>query len=197
MKLGWKGVGTVFLRWASAPRIAVLPPIRSLEPTYDDLGHPAFGVVEVWFVNRPPTPTDASVARHVSAQLDFFDFYSDTVRLPAYGRWALTIAPGHLGFRDDDHAPVVDIPPGVLPVKLLVLLKYPDDAAAYVFAEENLLGHRPGGRPDGRHPQYELPSGQYRLRVTLVGQNLNQAFEFDVENPGVGAMPAVTVRSGR
>ena len=59
--------------------------------------------------------------------------------------------------------------------------------SAYAFAAENFLAHT-----DGRHPDFKLPPGAYRMRVHLAGPDVASTFWFDVVNGGSGAHPVVT-----
>jgi hypothetical protein len=144
-------------------------------------GAPIFDVTQVWIKNRPLRAT----AKDVTAMIEFFDPGAMTPRLSAHGQWAMTSAPGHVGFEGFKSS--TDIPAGHTPVKLLVLLKYQADNSAYAFAAENI--HAYG---DGRHPHFELSAGEYRMRVSLGGPDIAKTFWFDVKNGGVGTDPVVS-----
>ena len=172
--------------WISTRRSAPAIQIDQIRqsPLFEGTGQPIYWITQIWFTNQPAKPKESSVAKEVTTRLDFFDFDFPDPRLTVHGQWALATAPDHAGHIGT--APAIDIPPGLLPVKLMTLLKYPENAAAYAYAAENLLRY-----PDGRHPDFELAAGTYTLRVTLMGQNVNQEFWFDVESSGVGTQPTV------
>jgi hypothetical protein len=144
-------------------------------------GAPIYDVTQVWLKNRALRTT----AKEVTAMVEFYDHGASAPRLAVHGQWATTHAPGHIGFSGFRTA--TDIAAGHTPVKLLVLLKYPADSSAYAFAAENFFAH-----PDGRHPDFALPAGEYRMRVSLAGPDVARTFWFDVLNDGAGVHPVVT-----
>ena len=96
-----------------------------------------------------------------------------------YGQWAVGNPPDFVG--SHSIATSVDIPPSPLPVKLNLALKYPDDSYAYGYSQEGITRDI-----DGRDKATELPSGSYRVTIRLQGVNLDQEYEFCLENPGAG-----------
>ncbi|HEV8440780.1 MAG TPA: hypothetical protein VGT40_22055 [Methylomirabilota bacterium] len=156
-------------------------------PLFDG-ARPIYEITQIWFTNQPAAPGESSTAKDVTATLEFFDPKSRVARVTAHGQWAVTTAPEHVGYMGT--TPVTDIPPSAIPVKLMAILKHPQDTSAYAYAQENIYAS-----PDGRHASYELPRGRYRLRVKLLGKNVNKSFAFTVDNGGLGTRPSV-VRSG-
>ena len=144
-------------------------------------GVQTYDVTQLWFKN----PLLRATARDVTAMIEFYNPGSATPRLTVYGQWAITRGPGHIGFTST--TPTTDIPAGHTPVKLLVVLKHRADASAYAYAAENVQAHK-----DGRHPDFELPAGECRMRVSLAGPNLERTFWFNVHNRGTDTHPMIT-----
>lgn len=136
---------------------------------------PIYELVQIWFKNQPAVPGEKTIASSVAAEITFDGPRSLTI----YGQWAVNNPPSFVG--SHSIAAVVDIPPGPLPVKLNLALKYPDDSYAYAYSEEGVTRDI-----DGRDKASELPSGTYQVKIRLQGVNLDQEYEFRLENPGAG-----------
>ena len=171
--------------WRSGPKVEV---DQLCQSPWFDAGQPIYEITQIWFTNTPAAPGESSTAKDVMATLQFFDLNSRVARVTARGQWAVTTAAEHVGYMGT--TPVIDIPPGAPAVKLMAILKHSEDTSAYAYAQENIYAS-----PDGRHPSYELPRGQYRLRVRLGGKNVKKSFWFKIVNAGPGRQPAV-LRSG-
>jgi len=139
---------------------------------------PTFEVVEAWFTNEPANPTDSSTARAVTAKVSLMR-PDTTVLFEFHGQWAISNAPGNVGF--DDFRELIELNPGHLEAKLLIALKYPSDADAYAFTRE---GWRASA--DRRYARFAIPQGEYTLSVRLLGVNVNHQFSFHLRNPGSG-----------
>lgn len=136
---------------------------------------PIYELLQVWFKNQPVVPSNESIAQSVAAAITF----DGPRRLQIYGQWAVGNPPDFVG--SASLAPTVDIPPGPLPVKLNLALKYIDDASAYAFSQEGVTRDI-----DGRDKGSELPSGSYVVSIRLQGVRLDQEYTFRLENPGAG-----------
>jgi hypothetical protein len=137
-----------------------------------------YQVTQAWFANNPVSPTESSVARGVTARVTLTSF-EDAPVLDYYGQWADSNAPDNVGF--NGYLDRVDIPPGHLRAKLLVVLKYPSDSECYGFTREGL---RSSG--DGRSARYAIPTGAYKVRVHLSGIGVDQVYWFSLSNNGPG-----------
>ena len=140
---------------------------------------PIYHIIQVWFKNSPTIPSEQSVAKQVSATIEFMNDDRINPRFSVYGQWAISTAPNHVG-----HAgitPLIDISPGHLSCKLNIALKYEEDSVCYGYAVESF-----GPYPDGRNPGLELPHGEHPVRVELMGIGVKQDFWFTLRNPGPG-----------
>ena len=137
---------------------------------------PIYGLLQVWFKNQPRVSTEKSIARDVAAEITFAGPRSCRI----YGQWAVGNPPSFVG--SGSIAPTVDIPPGPLPVKLNLALKYLDDSYAYGFSQEGITRDI-----DGRDKASELPSGSYIVTIRLQGVGIDQEYLFRLENPGAGS----------
>jgi hypothetical protein len=146
-------------------------------------------MTQVWFKNESADPTAATTAKRVTARLELLDSLSSMARLKAHGQWVLATAAGHGGYTGTTD--MVDLPPGLISAKLNVLLKYDGEESAYLYSRENVHAYR-----DGRHPSFEVPRGRWRLRIKLLGLNIDQQFMFSVNNSEPDAQPAVSPIKG-
>src|SRR5437870_6902691 len=165
LRLIWSVIAWVLGRLGRGPDV-VFDSVHP-SPLWSASGVQIYDVTQVWFRNRPLRAT----ASEVTARIEFFDRGSTTARLAVHGQWAITTAPGHVGFTAT--APTTDIPAGHTPVKLLVILKPRADSSAHAYAAENIHA-----RPDGRHADFELPAGEYRMRLPLAGPNVERTCWF-------------------
>jgi hypothetical protein len=99
-------------------------------PLYTAAGKgPIYSLLQVWFKNQPTASTEKAVAQDAAAEITFSGSRSCRI----YGQWTVGNPPDFVG--SDSIAPTVDIPPGPLPVKLNLALKYQDDSYAYGFSQ--------------------------------------------------------------
>lgn len=141
--------------------------------------YPRYEVLQVWFENVPEFPTDQSVARDVSAVIEFWSLSGADLIFQFYGQWAETTAPNHVGFKGVK--PSIDIPPSHIKAKLMIALKYKDEEFAYPYSVESLKDYS-----DGRNPNLALRIGNYAVKIRLRGMGIDKEFLFTVENPGKG-----------
>ena len=137
---------------------------------------PTYRVHQVWFSNSPTVPTEATVAKDVTARIKLLNSDS-SMMFQWHGQWSDSNAPDNVGF--EDMLDSITINPGHLEAKLLIALKYHSDSDAYAFAREGLRS-----TPDGRSARYQIEEGNYSLSVQLLGVGVNELFEFDLQNPG-------------
>jgi hypothetical protein len=136
---------------------------------------PIYNLLQVWFKNQPAASTEKAIARDVAAEITFTGPRSCRI----YGQWAVGNPPDFVG--SGSIAPTVDIPPGPLPVKLNLALKYLDDSYAYGFSQEGITRDA-----DGKDKASELPSGSYLVTIRLQGVGIDQDYRFRLENLGAG-----------
>jgi len=139
---------------------------------------PSYNLLQLWFLNTPTLPLDASVARQVTAKVTL-ERPDGTTLIEYYGQWARSNAPDNVGF--EDYVDKIDIPPGHLRAKLMIALKYPGESQAYAFTREGLKSHR-----DGRSPRYVIPEGTHKATVHLSGIGLDVRFTCQLSNGGSG-----------
>jgi hypothetical protein len=161
------------------------PSLRFAEPRQAQMYHdspvsstrtPTYQVLEAWFLNRPATPTEDSIARQVTAKVTV-SASGNSIVADYVAQWAISNAPNNVGF--DDFTEALDVNPGHLHAKLLLALKYPSDPDSYAFTREGWRSHA-----DRRMPQYRIPPGDYHLTIHLLGPNVDQSFAFRLNNPG-------------
>lgn len=140
-----------------------------------------FRILQVWFINSPEIPTEKSEAKKVTALIQYFDINAEEPLFGVYGQWAQSTAPNHAGYSGINSE--IDIPPGSLPVKLLIALKHLSDGNCYAFSRESRLKYI-----DGRNPGHELKPGKYRVRVLLNGIGIRQNYDCILENLGIDAI---------
>ena len=141
---------------------------------------PIYRVLQVWLKNSPIVSNEQSVATNMTSLIEFRNNAKPTVVIKVYGVWAVENPPDFVG--SAKYTSKVDIPPGNLPVKLHIALKFKNDASAYAFSLEGFTKD-----PDGRDPSYELPPGNYEVIVYLNGVGVNKKFIFELCNPGENA----------
>jgi hypothetical protein len=137
---------------------------------------PTYEIVQAWFINQPINPTDTSVAKSVSARIKVSTI-SDQPLFDYVGMWAISNAPDNVGF--NDLADTVDIAPGNLAAKLIIVLRYPGESDCFAFSRSNLQG-----TGDGRADSLRLQPGTYKLLVNLQGVGANVNFPLRFRNPG-------------
>ena len=164
----------------SRPNI-VLHSIRSAQLYRDanvvDGKRPIFRVVQVWFRNNPFIPSEQSMAKSITALIEVRNKINAPMLVKAYGVWSVENPPDFVA--SAKYSSTVDIPPGNLPVKLNIALKYTSEASAYAISLEGFARD-----PDGRDPSYEISAGNYEVTVHLNGIGVDQTFRFDLNNPG-------------
>lgn len=136
-----------------------------------------FEVLQVWFRNNPSIPSEATIARAVTA-LIVITKPDSTMLFQYHGQWAESNAPDNVGFVG--YKETLNIPPGHLEAKLFIALKYPADKFCYAFTKEGFLTS-----DDGRTSRYEIAPGDYSVRVHLQGVGVDEIFRFTLHNYGV------------
>ena len=141
--------------------------------------YPSYEILQVWFENAPKFPTDQSVAKEVSAIIEFWTLSRDKLLFQIHGQWAETTAPNHVGYKGVKAT--IDILPSHIESKLMIALKYRDDDSAYPFSIESIRDFS-----DGRNPNLVLLPGDYFLKICLRGIGIDKEFLFTLENFGKG-----------
>lgn len=141
---------------------------------------PIYRVVQVWFKNSPIVSNEQSMAKSVTSVIEFRNKANSASAFKVYGVWAVENPPDFVG--SAEYSSSVDIPPGNLPVKLHIVLKFRNEASAYAFSLESFTRD-----PDGRDSSCELPLGNYEVVTNLNGIGVNKKFIFDLCNPGENA----------
>lgn len=164
-----------------APRIVFRRPDGS--PLHDTAtGTYLYYVSQLWFVNEPEKR--GTVARSLTATLDFCDMDGRSLFGVINGEWAITNARDNVGF-DDTCETLSELPPVGKIAKLLVLHKRRDDGTAYAWSR--------GAReyPGQRHMSHQIPPGMYQLGVRIRGLYVDETFYFRLRNPGIDADPQI------
>jgi hypothetical protein len=169
------------------PRVE-LDEIRGAELTGAGVPNGYF-VLQLWFKNRPATPSEKSVAREVTAFVEITS--QDTgARVSFHGQWARSTAPDHVGYQG--FATSVDILPNNLSAKLNVALKYRQEPFAFAFALENFHAS-----VAGKHLPYAIVKGKHQVKVSLKGIGVSEEFLFTLENLGEGTDPSLSREPSR
>ena len=165
----------------STPRIVYVgqrsAPLVERRPGTD--GHHvqyAFHLLHLRFKNRPVSRVgEASVARRVTATVEFFEDKRDELITRFEGRWPVTTAADHVGYERTE--PTADFEANEFPVKLNLAVIPGEDGRVYAASEENFHAN-----PAGDHPAHRINPLQdedfVRVRVKLRGSNVNQDFWF-------------------
>ena len=143
----------------------------------DGFHNPIFFVIQAWFKNTPAVHAEQSVAKDVTAILEFLNPGNYIPQFKLYGQWATSTAPDHVGHHGTQAT--IDIPPNYQRAKLQIALKWPADPVCYGYAAENFQGY-----PDGRHPAHELSIGEHPIRVNLEGVGVHNSYWFILTNRG-------------
>ena len=143
-------------------------------------GQPIFHITQAWFKNSPTRRADSSVARQVTATIEFRET-GDTPQqvLRIAGQWVESIAPDFVCFGNTTNK--IDILPNDESYKLNIALKWEEDENAYGYALESFIYSQ---QQDGREDVRKLPRGEHSVYVKLKGVGVDKSFEFTLVNPG-------------
>ena len=141
---------------------------------------PIYRVIQVWFRNYPAVSNEQSMAKSITSVIEFRNVANSTSAIKVYGVWAVENPPDFVG--SAKYSSTVDIPPGNLPVKLHIALKFTSEASAYAFSLEGFTRDL-----DGRDSACEIPPGNYEVVIYLNGVGVNKIFNFNLCNPGENA----------
>jgi hypothetical protein len=141
---------------------------------------PKADFVEVGFLNEPYAetrrrPTAVGVVAHITFLNG--DGSRELFGPMPYGRWAHVPEPQHERFLDV--ASRTDVPADGVPKVLNLAIKLVGDEDAYGFSNYNIVAGNVW-----RLPEFKLVPGSYKVRVRLLGENVDQLFWFDVVNSG-------------
>lgn len=137
-----------------------------------------YQLVQIWFRNIPLFQSESSVAREVTAKVTVAQ-KDDAPILEYFGQWAQSNAPDNVGY--DDYLDKIDITPGHLRAKLMIVLKYSSDSDCYAFTREGFRSD-----PDGRSRRYAISEGVYEFTICLSGIGVNDTYKFLLTNHGSG-----------
>jgi hypothetical protein len=135
-----------------------------------------FEVLQVWFRNNPSIPSEATIAKDITA-LIIITKSDSTILFQYHGQWAESNAPNNVGY--NNFRDTVEIKPGYLEAKLFIALKYPSDADCYAFTREGFLS-----TGDGRYPVYRIAPDAYSVKIYLKGVGVDEPFRFTLHNYG-------------
>lgn len=157
---------------------------RSIHSTYGTEGqYPLIGkpyFAHVKFRNNPRMPTDEAIAKHVVAEISFFDNEFGILLNSIYGRWADTDQPGTLS----PFAPIrdlcqVDFEPNGLPRVLDIALKYPEHECCHAFNNDSCRSR------EWILPEFALQGDRFPIRIALRGANVaGKGWWFMLRNEG-------------
>jgi hypothetical protein len=160
----------VFSEYREAPYFRKSPVAKGKVPIYH--------ILQAWFINKPIFPSESSVAKKITAKIEFWDVNRVNQYYSVYGQWAKATAPDHAGHKGWE--PEINLAPILIPCKLMIALKHLKDSSCYGFSDES-LGRFP---VDGRDPIVELEKGQYQVHVQLMGIRVDKSFWLLLINPG-------------
>lgn len=164
----------VFDQFRETPLFRIVQPYAKGEPIYH--------VIQVWFKNLPITPMESSIAKQVTATIEFWENGDNPKQvLRIAGVWLISFAPSFAGIKEQRKT--IDIFPNDESCKLLVALKWEDDDDAYGYATESFVHSL---TQDGRDGGRKLPQGEYSVCVKLRGVGVDKLFWFTLINPGKG-----------
>ena len=175
-------------RFAGLPKLRLSPDgfyadvrtVRSREATIQGIvirtsDLPIF-CIHCRFINDPEVSTLESIARNVTATMEFRDA-NNRLLFTLDGRWGDTDQPQ----------------PGQTTIDLLsvdfqigqtrevdIAFKYPGDADSYGFNNDSY------GRPDWRDPRWRLDGEDFSLVIRLRGPYIDNRWQCYFRNPGVG-----------
>jgi hypothetical protein len=135
-----------------------------------------FEVLQVWFRNNPSIPSEATIAKAVTALIEITKSDS-TILFKYHGQWAESNAPNNVGYNNFQDN--VEIKPGYLEAKLFIALKYPSDADCYAFTREGFVSIG-----DGRYPVYRIAPDAYFVKIYLMGVGVDESYRFTLHNYG-------------
>jgi hypothetical protein len=138
---------------------------------------PIYRVIQVWFRNNPNVPNEQSIAKSITSVIEFKNIANSTLATKVFGVWAVENPPDFVG--SAKNSSIVDIPPGNLPIKLNIVLKYLNEDAAYAISLESFTRD-----PGGRDTACKLIPGNYEVKVSLNGVGVSKIFNFHLNNPG-------------
>lgn len=144
-------------------------------------GKPIFHIVQAWFKNAPVTRQDSSIAKQVTATIEFWQYQTTHPMLTIAGQWIESRAPDFIGFTGITNK--IDIYPNDENYKLNILLKWEEDEDAYAYAVESFIHSE---RQDGRENMRRIQPGMYKVYVKLKGVGVDKTFLYGLKNPGKG-----------
>jgi hypothetical protein len=137
---------------------------------------PTYEVLQIWFKNNPLTPIETTIAKDITALITITR--SDSSELFEYhGQWVQSNAPDNVGYNGIHDSE--NIPPSHNEAKLMIALKYTSDSSCYAFTKEGIQS-----TADGRSKRYEIPQGNYSMRIHLRGIGVDEVFHFQLQNDG-------------
>lgn len=167
----------------ASPRLVF---VRAAHASVRPLQHPEqFCAWQLWFRNQPHRRGPNSIANNLMAQLDFCDADWQVTIGELSGQWARTRMPEHVGWVALSE--VVDSPPGLSWLKLLVIAEPAADGAHGASPRFALVGENLHESRTAEHFGYLLPAETCRLRVLLDAQNMEPQefrFRFDIDDHG-------------
>jgi hypothetical protein len=149
-------------------------------PFFNPTNNPTYHGLQVWFLNKPKTSTEDSIAKDVTAKVTFYDRASKKP-FDVYGAFVVSPAYDNAGYTDITNK-LDSIATNDEPHKLQIALKWQSDDSAYAFAKETLMGV---ATQDGREKLREIRKGKHYVKITFSGTRLNTpSFWFELDNPG-------------
>jgi len=151
-------------------------------PTENETLIPIYHVLQAWFKNKPISPRETSIAKRITAEIEYWNKEASKRLFRVSGQWNIKPhAPDFIGSFQTDNK--MDIFPNDEFAKLFIALKWEDDEDAYGYAIESFVHSQ---TMDGRDNGRKLPVGNFPVLITLKGVGITQSFKFIINNPGRG-----------
>jgi hypothetical protein len=136
-----------------------------------------YHIWQIWFTNSPLIPNETSTAKNITSTIEFKNIDHTRQIIKVYGVWSVDNPPDFVG--SANLTPIIDMPPGNIPAKLNIALKFKGEDNGYAFSIENMSRDS-----DGRDNMHQLPPGNYEVLINLKGNGVDKNFCFHLINPG-------------
>jgi hypothetical protein len=148
---------------------------------------PIYFIWQAWFQNKPKIRNEQSIAKDVTALIEFWEIPDRKLYRTVFGQWAETNAPVNITHNPSDGKLKTDMQPNNEYHKLSIVIKYPEENECYAYARENFTSD-----PTFHNPTFVLSNSQYLVRIRLEGLSVEEEFELKLVNPGKGHNPKLT-----
>lgn len=138
-------------------------------------------IVNIPFANNPKLKTSKNNAYGVLAKITYLDENKEPLFKWIRGRWTDTKFTNELPHGESDKNAAVDFPNNGLVRWLEILVKYPEDEYCYGFNNTSCIEN-----DFWLYPDFQIMKKKFFIRVELLGNYLNNIWEFEVLTKGKG-----------